>query len=256
VTRGRRALVAAALAAIAAAAALAVIVLRERAREDEHERAADGKLRLADRPEPPTLDGLRDVLEQVRATLATAADPRAAAADLIDGWRVPAGAWPALVTEHLRPHHRAYVQELDRATPRLVDELVTLGAPAGGASAAPIEVRWQYADDPALLPAQVRLRVALPVGRPGAIAFVAGRPLSPIFAHDGRRWRVLAGLELFIVRHVALAHPACSRAYLAAAREPCLAMTAPIIGAALDDDEDGLERACTRLTSQCPRREP
>ncbi len=189
--------------------------------------------------EPPDLAGLGAALDRDLATLAGADDRRAAATALIDSWRVPAAVWPTLVTERFRPNYPAYADAFAAARPALAEALASIHGP--------VDVRWQYADDPLLAPDQARLRIALPVGRPGAIVTVAGRPLSPDFVHDGRRWRALTGLDQVIVRRLAARMPACVAPYQAAARPPCLAMSAPVIDAALADDAAELERACTRL---------
>lgn len=210
--------------------------------------------------EAPDLAGLKAVLDRDLATIAGAGDRRAAATAVVADWMVPATAWPTLVTERFRPLHAAYAAAFAITGPAVTDELLALrgptGQPADGALApsrspspwvGPIEVRWQYADDPRLGPDQARLRVALPVGRPGAIVTVAGRPLTPVFVHDGQRWRTLAGLDQAIVARLAARAPACVAPYQAAARPPCLAMSAPVIDAVLADDPRELERACARL---------
>ncbi len=194
--------------------------------------------------EAADLAGLRAALARDVAAIAGASQPDAAARAVLAGWQVPAEAWPALVTPPFRPHHAAYAAAFVAAAPAATGELRALAA---GAATSAVEVRWQYADDPALTPAQARLRVALPVGRPGAIVTLAGRPLAPVFVHDGRRWRALLGLEQVIALRLAARAPACVAPYVAAAREPCLAMSAPVIHAVLADDDRELERACTRL---------
>jgi hypothetical protein len=199
--------------------------------------------------EPAGLAGLRAAIERERAAIGGAVDPRAAAAAILAGRELPAAAWPELVSERFRPHRGEAAAAFAAAIPAAADELAALGRAAG---ALPIEVRWQYADDPQLAPAQARMRVALPVGRPGAIALAGGRPLAPIFVHDGARWRALLGLDDVVAARIAARDPACAAAYRAAAREPCLAMSAPVIAAALDPDAAGLARACGRLAAACP----
>lgn len=213
-----------------------------RRRDDGRDDSRDDRARADEAAEPSDLAGLAATLARVRASIAGADDRAAAARAAIADWRVPAAAWPHLVTAPFRDHHAAYAAAFAAATDGVADELI------GWARAAdPIEVRWQYADDPALAPDQARLRVALPVGRPGAIAVVAGRPLTPVFAHDGRRWRALIGLDRIVVDRLAALAPGCALPYQAAAREPCLAMSAPTITAALAGDRAALDRACARL---------
>lgn len=229
------------VAALALALGLAGCARRRHDGRDDGARADEAA-------EPSDLAGLGAALARDRATIARAiagadADGRAdAARAVLANWRVPADAWPHLVTAPFRDHHAAYAAAFAAATDGVADELI-----AWARAAAPIEVRWQYADDPTLAPDQARLRVALPVGRPGAIAVVAGRPLTPVFAHDGRRWRALIGLDRIVVDRLAALAPGCALPYRAAAREPCLAMSAPTITAALAGDRAALDRACARL---------
>lgn len=196
--------------------------------------------------EGTTAADLADILRRDLAAIGRAADRRAAARATVDGWLLPAPAWRRRVTAAFVPHHAAYAAAFAAARDELVDELV------GHAGAAPaVDARTHYADDPALAPDQARLRVALPVGRPGAIVTLAGQPLSPIFVHDGHRWRALAGLDRVVTDRLAAGAPACVAPYRAAAREPCLAMSAPVITAALTDDAAELARACDRLRTAC-----
>lgn len=199
-----------------------------------------------DRPaparQPAGLDTLAAELASLSAAVAHAPSVDAARPALA-AWQVPAARWPALVTAPFRGHHPAAAAAFDQGAPALLAALRARGP----RPAADIAVRWQYADDPELAPDQARLRVALPVGRPGAIAFVDGQRLAPIFVHDGQRWRALIELDRVVVDAIAAAAPTCVAPYRAAVREPCLAMSAPVISAALAGDRAGLDRACARL---------
>ena len=194
--------------------------------------------RAADAAEPADLAGLRAVIERDLTAIAADRAP-AVAASIVGDWLVPDRAWSALVAAPFRAHHPLYAAGFVAARVELAAELIS----AHGA----VAVRWQYADDPRLAPDQARIRVALPVGRPGAIVTIGDHVLSAVFAHDGRRWRALAGLDDAIVTGLAARAPACVAPYRRAARPPCLAMSTPALAAVLADDPAALERACTRL---------
>lgn len=197
----------------------------------------------------PTPDDLATVIRRDLEAIGHAGDPRATAAAIVDEWELREPAWSRLVTAAFRPHHAAYEAAFEAAREQAIDELIARRPPPPEVAA-----RVHYADDPALAPDQARLRVALPVGRPGAIVTVGGHPLAPIFVHDGRRWRALLGLDRVVTDRIAAGDEACVAPYRAAQREPCLAMSAPIITAALTGDASGLERACARLRGACPTR--
>lgn len=203
-------------------------------------RAAEGDDAVV---EAPDLDGLRASLVRDLDRIARAFDPATVAADVVAAWQVPARQWPTLVTAGFEPHHAGYAAAFTAEAPSVAAALVAARATPARA----IEVRWQYADDPRLTGEQARLRVALPVGRPGAIVVLDGRPLAPVFAHDGQRWRALLALERVIVDRLAADVPDCVAPYQAAHDGPCLAMSAPIIEAALAAARDELARACLRL---------
>ena len=185
------------------------------------------------------LAGLRVVIERDLTAIAAADRSPAVASSIVGDWLVPDRAWSALVTAPFRAHHPLYAAGFVAARVDLAAELIS----AHGA----VAIRWQYADDPRLAPEQARVRVALPVGRPGAIVTIGDHVLSAVFAHDGRRWRALAGLDDAIVTGLAARAPACVAPYRRAARPPCLAMSTPALAAVLADDTAALERACTRL---------
>jgi hypothetical protein len=193
--------------------------------------------------EAPELDGLRASLVRDLDRIARGPDPTTVAASVVAAWQVPARRWPTLVTAGFRPHHAAYAAAFAAEAPSVAAALVAARATPSRA----IEVRWQYADDPRLTGEQARLRIALPVGRPGAIVVLDGQPLAPVFAHDGQRWRALLALERVIVDRLAADAPDCVAPYQAAHDGPCLAMSAPILEAALAGARGELARACLRL---------
>ena len=197
-----------------------------------------GQRGRAEAAEPADLAGLRVVIERDLTVIAADRSP-AVAASIVGAWLVPDRAWPAMVTAPFRARHPLYAAGFVAARVELAAELLA----AHGA----VDVRWQYADDPRLAPDQARVRVALPVGRPGAIVTVGDHAVTAVFAHDGHRWRALAGLDEAIVAGLAVHAPACVAPYRRAARPPCLAMSTPALAAVLAADAAALERACTRL---------
>ena len=206
-------------------------------------------------PRPsPGPDGLRASLAASLDRLAHAGDDAPAIAQaLVDDWRVPEHVWPYVVTDAYKPRFA----EADRAgapeAHALAARLVELARQPDHAVAA----RVQYADDPALSPAQIRLRWALPVGRPGVVVTIGGAPVDVVFAWDNRAWRALLGVDAMTLARVRTSDSRCA-AQLRAAAAPgdCLDVAWMVADAALRDDDQRLARACRLAATACPAPPP
>jgi hypothetical protein len=221
----------------------------------------------AARPGP---DGLAAALHDALAQIER--DPARADA-IVAGWRLPEDAWGALVTDAYRAHWRDYAAAFDAAAPALADRLRSVAA------AGAVRAQWQYADDPALTNAQIRVRWILPVGRPGVVAWVtrggagardarasmvrggAGparnetrapdarastdERLDVVFVWDGAAWRALAGADDMIVAAVRAQRPGCLPALVAAGPAGrCTSIAWMIADAAMRAQPERLARAC------------
>jgi hypothetical protein len=189
----------------------------------------------------PTPAGLAEALGATLHEVAAAGDRGPAAARrAVEAWRMPEARWTALVTDGYRPHWRAYAAAFDADAGAVAARLVELARRGG-----PVEARWQYADDPRLSRAQVRLRWVLPTGRPGVVADVGGAPLDVVFAWDGAAWRALIGVDDVQLARTRAADPACAEALAAAGRPgTCTDLAWMIADAALRGQPDRLRRAC------------
>ncbi|HTJ43598.1 MAG TPA: hypothetical protein VL463_15945 [Kofleriaceae bacterium] len=186
---------------------------------------ACGRAAPSERPGP---DGL--------AAMITTID-RAHARDVVASWKMSEELWDAQVMDAYRAHWRDYAAAFDAAAPALADRLASLRGD--------VRAQTQYADDPSLTDAQIRVRWIFPVGRPGAVAWIGGERLDVVFVHDGDRWRALLGADAMIRDAVRALEPGCVPAYLAAGPPGrCSSFGAVIAEAAMRGQRDRLHRAC------------
>ncbi len=194
----------------------------------------------AEAPPPvpaPGPDGLAVELDRTLHAIAAADHPDDTARAAVASWRFPEATWGALVTEAYRPHWRDYAAAFEAALPAVAARLAALrGA---------VRARWQYAGDPQLSNAQVRLRWVMPTGRPGVVAEIGGVPLDVVFVWDGAAWRALDGVD-DVVQAAVGAHSAPCRAALVAAGPPgiCTDVAWMIADAALRGQAARLDRGC------------
>ena len=118
----------------------------------------------------------------------------------ITGWIVDEAAWRRIVVPPYAALWPDYARGFDARVAALV---VRLGPGA-------ITTRRHYAGDPRLTSAQARVRWALPVEYPSAVAELDGAPIDAVFVHDGAHWRVLAGLDALLLDRVRALDPACA----------------------------------------------
>ena len=140
------------------------------------------------------------------------------------------------------------MRAFDGHTPELVAQL-----------AAPAEVtaRRHFAGDPRLTRAQARMRWAVPVQFPSAVAELAGRPLDTVFLHDGGHWRALVGLDELLLARARALDPACAeRLALAGPTSRCTEVGWLVADAALRADRPRFAHACQLATTLCGTPDP
>ena len=199
----------------------------------------------------PGPDGLAAALQATLDTIAAAPDRDRAARDAVAAWRVPQSSWRAQVTDAYREHWRDYAAAFDADAPAIAAQL----ARAAARSPRTIRAQWQYADDPSLTDAQVRVRWVMPTGQPGVVAWIADQRVDTVFVWDSSEWRALIGADDVIVGAVRALEPDCVPAILAAGPPGhCSSIGWLIADAALRGQRDRLRRGCAlAAANQCAR---
>ena len=177
----------------------------------------------------------------------TGADDATRAHELA-GWILDDATWRATVVPTYAPLWGEYSHGFDAALAPLAAQL---------AHAGPVTARRHYAGDPRLTRSQARLRWAVPVQYPSAVAELAGAPIDTVFVFDGSRWRVLAGTDEIVLAHVRALDPAC--ADLVARAGPandCTAAAWQVVDSALRADHAGFAHACGLAANLCANSPP
>ena len=193
-------------------------------------------------PAPGTPDDLAAYLRGVAGT------DEATRTHEVAGWILDEATWNRTIVEPWRALWPDYARGFDAASARLVTELVLDG---------PITARRHYAGDPHLTAAQGRLRWALPVQYPSAVAELAGKPIDTVFVFDGARWRALAGLDELVLARVRSLDPACA-ALLAKAGPAghCTEVGWMVADSALEGDSTRFAHACRLAATLCGNASP
>lgn len=196
-------------------------------------------------PPGPAL-GTPDDLAAYLRTLAGTDD--ATRRHAVAGWVLDEASWRRTVIDPYTPLWGAYIRAFDAASPALVARLASPGE---------ITARRHFAGDPRLTPAQARLRWALPVEYPSAVAELGGAPIDTVFVYDGTRWRALAGLDEVVLERVRLRDPACA-ALVAQAGPPgrCTEVGWLVADAALRTDQQRFVHACRLAATLCANASP
>ena len=161
----------------------------------------------------------------------------------VGSWIVDEATWDKDIVEPYRALHADYVRTFDAGAAALVTRL-----------AAPAEVtaRRHFAGDPRLTRAQGRLRWAVPVQYPSAVAELAGQPLDTVFLYAGGHWRALVGLDDLMVARVRALDPACAdRMQQAGPKNRCTEVSWNVADAALRADAPRFAHACQLAATLC-----
>jgi hypothetical protein len=164
----------------------------------------------------------------------------------VASWKLDAATWQRVVVPAYRDAYAEYAAAFDGASAVLAAQLGTPGE---------VRARRHFADDPAATGAQVRLRWALPVLYPSAVATVNGAPIDTVFVPDpagGDHWRALLGLPEVMIKRTAAADPVCAQ-HLAQAGPPggCTEVGWMVADAAMRRDREALTRACALASARC-----
>lgn len=120
----------------------------------------------------------------------------------VSSWLMGETAWSRDIMDPYRGLYAEYVAQFPSQIGPIVDQLRVPGE---------ITARRHFAGDRRLTNAQSRLRWAVPVQFPSAVAELAGRPIDAVFIHDGTRWRAILGLDGIMMAHVQAMNPECAR---------------------------------------------
>jgi hypothetical protein len=198
--------------------------------------------RQATAPKPGTPEALADYLRTVVGTDA------ATRQHAVTGWILDEAAWNRIVVVPYRALWKDYAAQFDAHMPPLVARLGDSGA---------ITARRHYAGDPRLTDAQVRVRWALPVQYPSAVAELGGAPIDSVFVWDGSGWRVLAGLDDLLLARARALDPHCAD-LLVRSGPPnhCTEVGWFVADMALRDDRAGFAHACQLAANACGNDKP
>jgi hypothetical protein len=164
------------------------------------------------------------------------------------GWILDDATWRATVVPTYAPLWTDYAQGFDTALAPLAAQLAKAGK---------VSARRHYAGDPRLTLSQARLRWAVPVQYPSAVAELSGAPIDTVFVYDGARWRVLAGTdELVLARVRALDAGCASLVARAGAANNCTAVAWQVVDSALRADHAGFAHACGLAANLCANSPP
>ncbi len=161
----------------------------------------------------------------------------------VASWKLGEAAWDRTVVPAYRDAYDAYAAAFDAAAPALIAQLAARGD---------VRARRHFADDPVATRAQVRLRWAVPVLYPSAVATIAGAPIDTAFVADGDHWRALLGLPEVVLARARAIDPACAD-HLAAAGPPgpCTDVGWLVADTAMRADREAFTRACALAAARC-----
>ncbi len=192
-------------------------------------------------PPPPPPAGTPAELAAYLRTVAGADE--ATRAREVASWIVGETTWSRDIVEPYTALHGEYVRAFDAQMPAMIARLAPLGE---------ITARRHFAGDLRLTPAQARMRWAVPVQFPSAVAELGGTPIDAVFLHDGAHWRALLGLDSIMLAHVAALDPACAkRVALAGPPGRCTEVSWLVADAALRAQPARFAHACTLATTLC-----
>jgi hypothetical protein len=157
------------------------------------------------------------------------------------GWILDQAGWDRIVVPPYRALWSEYRAHFDAAIAPVIAQLPHAG-PA----------RRHFAGDPKLSNAQTRMRWALPVQYPSAVA----DGIDAVFVWDGTGWRVLAGLDDIMLAHIRTLAPTCAD-LVARAGPPghCSELGWFVADTALRGDA-GFARACKLAATACGNEAP
>jgi hypothetical protein len=191
---------------------------------------------------PPDPEDLAGYLSGV------AGAPDATRRDEIAGWMLDEPAWRRIVVDPYRALWPDYARRFAAAAAPLVERLSTPGA---------ITARRHFAGDPRLTLTQARLRWAVPVLYPSAVAELAGAPIDAVFVHDGVQWRALVGLDAIVLDRVRALDAACGETLARAGPlGRCTEVGWAIAEAALRGDAHAFAHACQLAAPHCANARP
>ena len=161
----------------------------------------------------------------------------------VASWKLDEDAWRRTVVAPYRDAYADYVAMFDVAAPAIVDQLATAGE---------VTARRHFADDPQATGTQVRLRWAVPVLYPSAVATLGGAPLDTAFVQVGDHWGALLGAADIPLRRAVALDPDCAvRLAMAGAPGPCTDVGFLVADAAMRGDRAAFTRACGLAAAQC-----
>jgi hypothetical protein len=161
----------------------------------------------------------------------------------VASWIVDAATWNKDVVEPYRGLYADYVREFDAQTPTFVARLAPLSA---------VTARRHFAGDPRLTPAQARMRWAVPVQFPSAVAELGGTPIDTVFLFDGGHWRALIGLDDVMLERVRTLDPQCeAKLERAGPSGRCTEIGWLVADAALRHQQERFAHACQLATTLC-----
>lgn len=160
----------------------------------------------------------------------------------VTGWILDEPTWHAIVVEPFGGLWADYARGFDAQVTALVTRL----------GPGPITARRHYAGDRRLTDGEARLRWALPVQYPSAVAELGGAPIDAVFVHDGGHWRVLAGLDELVLAKVRAQDPACAeRVVRAGPSGRCTEVGWLVVDAALRMQSERFAHACQLAATLC-----
>ena len=196
-------------------------------------------------PAPAPTPGTPDDLAAYLASLAGTDD--ATREREVASWLVGDATWGRSIVAPYRALFADYVRAFEQTRPALVAQLARRGA---------ITARRHYAGDPRLTPAEARVRWALPVQFPSAVAELDGAPIDAVFVFDGR-WRALAGLDDVVLTHIRALDAACAELVGHAGRAGhCTELAWAVADAALRGDNAAFTHACLLAAPHCGNGSP
>jgi len=164
------------------------------------------------------------------------------------GWILDEATWRATVVPTYAPLYADYARGFDAALAPLAAQLARGGV---------VTARRHYAGDPRLTRSQGRLRWAVPVQYPSAVAELAGAPIDTVFVYDGSRWRVLAGTDEIVLARVRALDAACANLVARAGpANDCTAVAWQVVDSALRADHTGFTHACGLAANLCANSPP
>lgn len=195
-------------------------------------------------PPAPVPGSPRDLAAYLAAVAGTDRETRARE---VATWLVPEATWDRTLMPPYRALYADYAANFSARAAALVDALAPL---------APVTARRHYAGDRELTLAEARLRWALPVQYPSAVADIGGAPIDAVFLYDGEHWRALAGVDELVLARVRALDATCAvelarAGPLDGALRHCSEVGALVASAALRGARAELARACGLANTLC-----